>query len=474
MSDFAIQGLPGGFNTSIGGGPVLLPNSSPWKNMQTTPEKKSNRDTTVKSSPSANTFSFTPSRGGRLYPLIDPPVISTELNSSPVMNDSIMEESYIQRENQSFVSAMDTLQEKMFSSNISNKVLNEFQGRYNEVRDENIVNLENFNNSTTNEELNRRASGRYSKDHKSRFSKMESISLHYAAKRADQKSKIKSNLTPRRTLISGGIVNGEIGQSEIGDKRLQNKLLESASKRLKMLSGRYKEINSSPTKQINSSPTKPLEQKKELKKHYQNADTLKDISLNARNVLPPCENDASSTPLVVKEFKEKRLPSYLMPTKASLQKSASNKQISPSKSIPNLKAAQVKQIVHSKSIPNLNRQQDKQIKSNLKLSPSKLSLSSILNSKIPQAPSSSSIFKSPSKISPSKASSNLNAHIKQEAQVNFDIAKSHTYSDINLKSSKIPISLSSKSVGISSRLHSSSSIPRLALGDSRKSQVWKY
>lgn len=453
-----MQDIPGGLSYQNG----VLPDSSPFKSGCATPRRSSN----VNSSPSAKSFSFTPTHGRRLYPLLDAPSSVTQTRGTAGnMTDNLADDSYINKEySSSFISAMENLEQQMFSSNITNKVLNEFNDRYDQVRQEKITNLENLNNKTSNDELNRRASGRFSRDHRYKFNRMESINTHYAARRAEQKDKV----IPRKLVsVTHNPINDKENMS-LYDKRLQHQLLESASKRMKKLDGKFKETN--------SSPTKTLEEKHELLNYYQ-------VKFEKRDeTIPPLVKPLAPPTL---EKKEKPIPSYLLPTKASLQKSTSSNQISPSKSSSNLSERNLVPSVSNSNFSSRDTSSSNFI-GTLKNSPSKKTiLSSFINpnTNISQLKKSPSI--SPTKISPSKGSSNLNSILTGKDETSFmspkPISRSKTTSNVASRigtKSSIPTSISNKSF-TSRSISGSSSIPRLvSLANSEKMSLkkkgWNY
>lgn len=448
-----MQEIPGGLHYQSGG---VLPDSSPFKSGCATPRRLS----TANSSPSAKSFTFTPTRGRRLYPLLDAPASTVQIRASPgTMPENLADESYINKDySSSFISAMDNLEQQMFSSNITNNVLNEFNHRYDQVRQEKVSRLEAFNSKTSNEELNRRASGRFSRDHRHKFNRMESINTHYAARRGEQNSKIP----PRKLIPVDRSTSNEKENMSAFDKRLQNQLLESASKRMKKLDGNFKELH--------SSPTKSLEQKQDLLNYYQVKLEKKEEKLQplVKPLAPP-----------TLEKKEKGLPSYLLPTKASLQKSTSNIQISPSKSSLKIEPVPPPSLSHSVSSRISN---SSSFAGGLKKSPTKNGLSSIITpTPATQLKKSPSI--SPTKISPSKGSSNLNALLKGDGGHAFSstpISRSRTTGNFasGLPKPSIPTSASNRSFS-SKTLTGSSSIPRLvSLANSEKlssrKKGWNY
>lgn len=461
-----MQGIPGGLSYQDRGG---LPDSSPFKPSCVSPSQVS----TANSSPSAKSFSFTPTRGRRLYPLLDAPAATTQIRVSPgTLNDNMADDSYLNKDySSSFISAMDNLEQQMFSSNITNKVLNEFHDRYDLVRQDKITNLENLNNRTSNDELNRRASGRFSRDHRSKFNRMESISTHYAARKAEQKEKVN----PRKLFpVSHNALNNKENMS-VYDKRLQHPLLESSSKRMKMLDGSFKEID--------SSPTKTIQEKKEILNYYQVKLENTDERAQKKFVKP------LAPPML--EKKEKTIPSYLLPTRSSIQKSSSSNQISPSKSMSNMKleSHDRQSLAPSPSLSNATFSSRDTSRSSfigtLKKSPTKSTLSSFISiQNTPQLKKSPSI--SPSKISPSKGRSNLNAILTGNDEQSIlpppnTMPRSKTTNNVSSRigtTSSIPTSISSRSFS-SRSISGSSSIPRLvSLANSEKITLkkkgWNY
>lgn len=459
---------------------MMQTNSSPWKSLTTsicqvinkTPEKKMKTDhlPIISKSPLPNTFKFTPTKGKKIYPTLKPPDQRTSrhltLNSSPVQNLE-SNESYINKENQSFVNAMDSLQTQMFSSNISNKVLNEFSSRYEKVRDERINNIVELNNNTTNEELNKRASDRYSLTHRNRFNRMESIAFHYAAMRKERKESIQKKLTNDAEILTSE-VDTEFEEAQMqmlttpGDKRVNLKALESASKRMKL----DDELNFKEITVLDSSPTKSINQKENLKNLYKSR-----INQQQANI----------------ETNIGKIPGYLQPTKASIQKSTSSKSISPSKSTASLKLNN-----SMYPTPDLHPQEP----THLAMKPQSQS-----QSKLTRSPSVSPT-RSLSKISPSKAYSNLNKILTSSPQkMEVDEVKINRLDDEFKNPTRIPRSktisnskhqdirnhepslLPRSSTSGSLRNHSmstSSSIPRLAHLTNVESKVesklkkWRY
>lgn len=385
---------------------MLQPNSSPWKRISSTllssdahsplkktPEKSQPKpgQLTANGSPLPSTFRFTPTKGKKLYPHLNPPdkrLLPSNINSSPSYSDTNEhDESYMVKDNTSFLSAMDTLGKQLFSSNISNKVVNEFSSRYEKAREESINTIQELNNTTTNEQLNRRASGRFSSTHRNRFNRMESIAFHYAAKRSQKleneklaKEKEHNLNTSESQAIQRKLVPTteklELTENNIltpGDKRFIRKPLESASKRLRLEGNKFKEV------EIDSSPTKSLYEKEQLKNVYSSRSSTAD--------------SFSSHP-----GPSNGIPSYLQPTKASLRKSNSNNQISPSKSSTSLSTT-----LNDKLQTPVLKPQDAYITKGLSKSPS-ISPSRPLSRTAFQNQNSSPM----QKISPSRACSNLN------------------------------------------------------------------
>lgn len=412
---------------------MMQQNSSPWKSFtgsifNKTPEKQLNDGLSINGSPLPNTFKFTPSKGKKLYPHLNPPdslPISSSLNSSPVHNID-QNESYINKDNQSFINAMDSLQSQMFSSNISNKVMNEFSSRYEKVREEKINVMHELNMNTTNEELNRRASGRFASTHRNRFNRMESIAFHYTSKRLkekeieEQKEKIKESKKKadqqRLLVVPRDIANvdeltiddkPDMVYSTPGYKRNDFKKLESATKRIKLPDSTYKEID--------SSPTKSNFEREELKSMHQN-----------RNI-----------------------PTYLQPTKASLSKSTSRSSLNINLNQPILAPNQPKSISRSPSIsPTRGLSRGNGLS---KISPSKAysNLNQILTSSPEKLPS-------PEKSTDRNQSTTINTTNTLRAKTT-QLPRSKTTNISTIDRSKtLPNSVSARS------FTTSSSIPRLA------------
>ena len=369
-----------------------------------TPEKKKNGDdyenTSLNGSPLPNSFKFTPTKNTKLYPHLNPPNdICVKLRSSPIQSDS--NESYIQKDNQSFINAMDSLQRDLFSSNITSKVLNEFSSRYESVREEKILNIQEFNNTVTNDELNRRASERFSGSHRTRFNRMESIAFHYAARRNEQQQQQQQqSRTPDEKVIDRKIIETDedmvLSDYHLtpGDKRLTSKTLESATKRLKIDELKFVEIDDSPTKtQTEKEKLKDVYQQRHQQQyeeqHFQLQQQLRQQHLQQQQKQQQKQQHKQQHKHhhQYQESKhqlqqaEKSIPSYLQPTKSSIQRSSSSKSISPSKS--------------SKSINQL-----KESTPSLKPAEKHTGLS--------KSPSISPSKQHTPKLSPSRAYSNLN------------------------------------------------------------------
>ena len=459
---------------------MVQPNSSPWKRISSTlkssdyhfpikrtPEKcQQKQELSVNGSPLPSTFRFTPTKGKKLYPHLNPPDRRLLPNSSPSFSDNNdHDESYMVKDNTSFLSAMDTLGKQLFSSNISNKVVNEFSSRYEKVREESINTVQELNNKTTNEQLNRRASGRFSSTHRNRFNRMESIAFHYAAKRSQksENEKTENEKVQRKLVPSAETI--EMTENSIltpGDKRFNAKPLESASKRLRLEGNKFKEID------IDSSPTKSFHEKKRLKNIY---------SSHSSAIRDSSSSHASAS----------NIPSYLQPTKASLRKSNSNNQISPSKS--------------SRSISNAlgDQLQTPVLRPQVAYTSEGLSKPPSFSQTSPLSSATSQKSSPMQKISPSRACSNLNkllnTHPPLEAQENRPLEIPHlkattsNHANVNSLHTKIPRSrtlgpiynestslpsskasristsksqISSVSVNNLRSLSGSSSIPRLA------------
>lgn len=377
-------------------------NSSPWKAITNniyqainkTPERKSQPPQTlsINGSPLPQTFKFTPTKGKKLYPHLNPPDQMTpqNLESSPVQD---INESYLNKDNQSFINAMDTLQMQLFSSNISTKVMNDFSSRYEKVREENINTIQELNNSTTNDQLNRRASGRFSSVHRNRFNRMESIAFHYAAKRSEkaereEKEKMEQNTNHiERKLVQTKNSDVDSNMATPGDKRYDFKQLESASKRLKIDAQNFKEID--------SSPTKSYTEREQLKSLY---------SGNTSHHQLPHGGE---------------YPRYLQPTKASLQKSSSSKSLSPVKP----SKSQPKGFMELYPTPDL-QPQETTIRRGLTRSPT-----------ISPTRKGYDTGNHTPKISPSKAYSNLNKILTSSPE---KLSEQDTDAEQDVESSRIP------------------------------------
>lgn len=458
-----MEDIPGGLSYE---GSACMLNSSPLRSGMTTPN--------ANSSPSARAFNFTPTRG-RIYPILDVQAATTSyVKSSPVQQDQHMaDESYLGKDHSSsFINKMDSLVDGFYSANITNKVMSDLGSRYLKVRDEKISLLEQMNSNTTNDELNRRASGRFSREHRSRFSKMESIQTHYAARRSEAAAAaVRSSPKSRKVVQSDDCSEKE--NLSAYDKRLQQQLLESASKRMKLLDGNFKENS--------SSPTKPAETKRSLLNYYkskvEHIEPMEEKSIPVIKPLPP----------PVLEKKPKPIPNYLKPTRSSSQRSISQQELPNSKSMP---AVRVKTEPSSHHINPSASQLYMNGKQGLKKSPTKSSLSSFVGNSNMQLQNTtlSPPRLSPSKISPSKGVSNLNSILQNsEARqhqsfststpVSSSISRSKTTGNVT-GNSRIPVSISTKTSLLSNSVNRSSSIPRLInaelVPDNLKKKSWKY
>ncbi|QPG76036.1 hypothetical protein FOA43_003422 [Brettanomyces nanus] len=290
----------------------------------------------------------------------------------------------------SFVSEMEHLQQKMFSSKLTTNVLSEFNDRYQKVRDENIVHIQKMNNNTTNAELNRRASNRFSKAHRSRFDRMDSIASHYATIRTKQQEQKKTEMQDQsqqqrhkqkqqskpspgqlkryapssinRMLIEKDVSYPSMKGTTPGEKRSGLQAISSASKRQKMFDGDFVEIVESPTKeqaekerikkvhilQLKRSEAKMLTASNTLSNesipqlHFSDTHVNENqlfqrfdcspvgfsSSTPQRSVHASTPKDARRTKPTPPISKKHRIPSYLLPTKASLQKIRFNKDLS--------------------------------------------------------------------------------------------------------------------------------------------------
>lgn len=478
-------------------------NSSPWKSITNiyqsinkTPEKKTNGgEILTGGSPLPNTFKFTPTKGKKLYPHLNPPDQVYALSSSP-MHDNY-NESYINKDNQTFINAMDSIQKQLFSSNISNKVMDEFSSRYEKVREEKIHAIQDFNQSTTNDDLNRRQSGRFSITHRNRFNRMESIAFHYAAKRSEkeQEEERKKILQKQKQLRNNENINHiqrkliesenlnlnelDLNNNEVltpSDKRLNLLGLESASKRL-----RLDENNN--FKEIDSSPTKSIYEKEQLKNYYSkdtNTDSQHHHVENSNQKIRQSNNQTHQN--------NHYIPNYLQPTKASLQRSTSSRSISPSKSTRTLSKGlneldstpDLKPISTSTSISNNNKSSSMYrgfAKSKSpSISPSRAisNLNEILSSS-PDKPIEPKFVKptiTKSKIPRSKTLNIDEISVTSASKTSISRSKTSTFQQPQQRSKTLPNSSSTPN-----NLSTSSSIPRLAKLvniESRVKQVSKH
>ncbi len=495
------------------------PPTSPWRSITNTiyssinktPERLHSSQDFGAVSPIPATFKFTPTKGKKLYPHLNPPdsqqshILTSSPTHTPLSDNN---DSYMVKENSSFVFAMDTLQRQLFSSNISTKVLNDFSARYENLREQSIANVVEQNQSTSNEDLNRRASGRFSSSHRGRFNRMESIAFHYAAKRNENQTQ-KSNketesshqqrkLVPPVNSVSEMKENENLLLLTPGDKRFHSKGLESASKRLRLSEVKYKEID--------SSPTKTHIERENLKTMYE--DHIQQVVPQPlqyspqRLERPQQHQQQHHQPSHHDSQNQNHLPSYLQPTKASLQRSASStSSISPSKSsrslhkslgnnIPDLQPTSPKKVDHTH--PKLSRSPSISPSHKplglRKISPSKAF--SNLNEILTSSPEKMSPEKSPMEdhdfAVPSTTSRHLTSttksHLPRSRTANTVLESSISRSTSSLshyqsqphsnsRSQTLPTSKSARS------LSSSSSIPRLATltrVESRVKQVSKH
>lgn len=365
-----------------------------------TPKKSKGKQEKIVT-PSSSSFKFTNTNGRPLYPSFatSSPGSPSERHTPKIddtLTDGICETSYCNKENQSFVDEMEHLQKKLFSSKLSTNVMNEFSHRYQKLRDENIANIERLNNTTSNDELKRRSSTRYSRAHKSRFNKMESISSHYAAIRAKREKqealrrseaisrlKRRTNTTavrsrPHRAVLEMPNDDMENLNKTPGQKHNAMQKVGSASKRQKTPTGDFKEVIDTPTRnkqekeKIRNTRLGRLKKNEAYKTTCKQSDSVAGYNPPQRNfnfqpslkdnLVPKLlfsnkhasarartpakssfERDVSS---FSKEVKTKptpplstrhRIPSYLRPTKASLQRAVSNKELLAQDSKTNLK-----------------------------------------------------------------------------------------------------------------------------------------
>lgn len=284
--------------------------------------KKNHGNTKKITTPSSSSFKFTQTNGRSLYPTLVPSSSPDSGDCSMRKQDSSFEEgvsnrSYCNKENESFVEELDHLQKKLFSSTLTTNVMNEFNDRYKQVRRESIANIQRLNKTTSNDELTKRNSWRLSgKRHSAHFNRMESINTHYAALRAKREDHKNETSTPQRHIIKSSPRVSRI-KIKSGDKRGVLEGLSNASKRFRTLKGSFKEVVDSPTKE---QAEKQHLKEVHLRQFRKNIPTggNKNQGTRFRSL---CTHALSSTD------HSSRLPSYLMPTKASLQRMKSNKEI---------------------------------------------------------------------------------------------------------------------------------------------------
>ncbi|GAV29352.1 hypothetical protein PMKS-002834 [Pichia membranifaciens] len=276
---------------------------------------------------------------------------------------------------------------------------------------------------------------------------MESIAFHYAAKRSQKLENEKNeNEKVQRKLVSSTETTEmtEISTLTPGDKRFNAKSLESASKRLRLEGNKFKEID------IDSSPTKSFHEKEQLKNIYSSH--------------PSATRDSCSS-----HTNASNIPSYLQPTKASLRKSNSNDQISPSKSSRSLSNALGDQLQTPVLRPQVAYISEGLSKSPSFSRPSPLSRATSHNSSPMQ------------KISPSRACSNLNKLLNTppplEAQENRPLevpnlkATTSNYANVNSLHTKIPRSRTLGPIYNESTSLPSSKASRVSTGKSHISSV---
>lgn len=319
--------IPGGFPCSA---------TSPAVNL-TTPTKVQQRKITT---PFSTSFKFTPTKNN-LYPMLESSPTSSQRRKASPFNE-VANASYCEKENQSFVCEMEHLQEKLFSSRLTSNVLSEFRNRYKQVREEGIANIKRLNRAD-NDTLNRRSSS-------SRFSGPQRTKLMDSARK---RGRITPRREPERAVVSTPIEYATT-RCTSGDKHRPMEHLGSSSKRLRKIDGNYQEI---------VSPTREQEEKARIKEvHLQRlAATKVDVTqepvpelhfrpvksserplVKQRPIAKPTPlrsrtNAAPQTKPTPPLQKRHRMPSYLLPTKASLQRMAKpTTQISPSRAYSNL------------------------------------------------------------------------------------------------------------------------------------------
>ncbi|KAG7880547.1 hypothetical protein KL937_002109 [Ogataea polymorpha] len=288
--------------------------------LKTPPRSRSEIKT---STPSSTAFRFTPTNGKRLYPsIVVSPKDSTDCDTS-----------YQDKENPSFTKEMDFLQTKLFSSKLTSSVLNEFNDRYQKVRSENIINIQKLNN-TSPKPRSRRPSTRFNNEHRGRFNRMESISTHYAARRTGRQP-----VEATRKIFEGP---EQITRKTPNDKRLGAQDLGSASKRLRVVDG-YKEIV-----EPAESPTRPPEEKKKIMEQQFGRQRQEKPHLGPLPQLEfsPAPRTATS------DLQSSKVPSYLQPTKASIQRSESKQKLKRSETASYL--PRLSNIVRSKTMQEIS------------------------------------------------------------------------------------------------------------------------
>ncbi|KAH3668805.1 hypothetical protein OGAPHI_002560 [Ogataea philodendri] len=324
MSDYDV---PGGF-------PSL---QSREFTLKTPPRIRSEMKT---STPSSGAFKFTPTHGKKLYPtIVLSPTDGSDSNTS-----------YQEKDNASFTKEMDYLQTKLFSSKLTSSVLTELNDRYQKVRNDNILNIQKLN-ATSPKPLNRRPSSRYASDHRGRFNRLESISSHYAARRARQPP--TENKQPARKVFEGP---EHQTRKTPNDKRLGLQDLGSASKRLRVLDG-YKEVVESV-----ESPTRPQEEKQKIMEQQLNRQRGEQPVLGS---LPRLQFSRPSSGSVASKPASKpasKLPSYLQPTKSSIQRSESKPRLNTSESTSHL--PRLSNIVRSKTMQEISPSRMNKISTN--------------------------------------------------------------------------------------------------------------
>ncbi|ODV87050.1 hypothetical protein CANARDRAFT_84752 [[Candida] arabinofermentans NRRL YB-2248] len=268
MAGFDIDRVPGGFPSLQD---IQLNQTCHDSLITSTPPKQQNAQN--RSTPSSS-FKFTPTNGRRLYPSLKSPCSISHSQQDEADYDM----SYQDKENTSFVHEMDHLEQRLFSQKLTTSVLSEYNDRYEKVRLEKLMDIQKMNNTTTNQDLNRRASGRFTSSHKNKFNRMESISSHYAARRAQTKKLERS--PAHRNLADKSIYQPNIDQSKTpGEKRGTLMNPGSSQKRMKTTDGSFKEIYSDVA---NESPTRPQLEKQKIKEQQ-----LQKLKLQQSQTLAP-------------------------------------------------------------------------------------------------------------------------------------------------------------------------------------------